>query len=146
MKFNLFFILLFTVSGNSFAGSSTLSIQILASEEPNISTIESSTGFKELYTEDSGLGFIRVKLGSYHSRGEAERALNEVKEKGFPDAFITSYNKGEKSHTHSVIKTFSPEDSPAWPRLTEEQKQNIVYVDGVLHVHENGNFIPLSSL
>lgn len=154
MKFKLFFILLLSVSFNSFADAHRFSIQILASESPDIEALRASGGFDELYTEETGFGLTRVKVGAYSSRGEAERDLSNVKEKGFPDAFITSSSNQKSAQVMTSVPTplssnsspLSHQQSPGWSKLTEEQKRNIVYLDGELHLHEGDEFIPLSRL
>ena len=71
MKLKLFFLLSLAISFNCFADASIFSIQILASKAPNISSIKASTGFEELYTEETESGLTRVKIGSYSNRIEA---------------------------------------------------------------------------
>ena len=153
MKFKLILPLLLAISGNSFAAP-VFSIQILASESPDLTHLKTSIGTNEIYTEKTNTGLTRVKVGSYNSKIDAEQDLNTVKSKGFPDAFVTTYN-GNKStvppkehheHTSDNKHSHSTQEPPALMRLTEEQKRNVVYLDGVLHLHENGTFTPLSKL
>lgn len=156
MKLTLLLPLLFAISFNSFAGTGTplFSIQILASENPDITHLKTSIGPKEIYTEKTSSGLTRVKVGSYSSRMEAEQDLNSVKSQGFSDAFVTTYSgnkstvssKDHHEHTPGKKHSHSTPESPALARLTEEQKRNVVYLDGVLHLLENGTFTPLSEL
>lgn len=147
MKFKLFFLLLFVISYNSFAGAAMFSIQILASQSPDITALKASSGLDDVYTEETGFGLTRVKVGAYNNRDEAELDLESIQSNGFPDAFITSY-KGQQSAVSAPTpsRPLSHMKSPAWSRLTEEQKRNVVYLDGVLHLHEDDKFIPLASL
>ncbi len=172
MKTGLTFLFLLATSWNVLAENTRFSIQIAASEAPNLAFYKESTGFTSLYAEETSAGLVRIKLGSYINRKEAEKALVKVKSKGFSDAFITAYT-GKKSGISSIKpkkslsiaehldednvdeevtinepqenKLLPPSSSPAWSKLTAEQKRNVVYVDGILHLHEGDEFIPLSS-
>jgi len=164
MKNKLIFLLLLSASWNAYTENSPLSIQITATEAPNLAFFKESTGFESLYTEETESGLVRIKLGAYVSKKDAEKDLNEIKNKGFPDAFITSYTGKETikpaakpKKTPPILdeeiainepqenKLLPPSSSPAWSKLSEAQKRNIVYVDGILHLHEGDKFIPLSS-
>ena len=183
MNTRLILLVLFTSSLNVLAENSLFSIQITATETPNLTFYKKTTGFDTLYSEETKSGLVRIKLGSYISRKEAEKDLKKIKNKGFPDAFVTSYTgkklikpaKLEKSTlisnkkitvinkpTKNAVlspssdeeitisepkenKLLPPSSSPAWSKLTEAQKRNVVYVDGILHLHEGDKFIPLSS-
>lgn len=163
MKSRLFFLFLAIVSGNTLAENALFSIQIAATKTQALEFYKQTTGFDSLYAEESTIGLLRIKLGSYVSREEAEKNLITIKNKGFTDAFITPYTKNPMAITASinqspsvineigVIKEYKetellePKSSPSWARLTEEQKKHLVYVDGVLHVNEGGKFTPLSN-
>jgi hypothetical protein len=148
------------MSGNALAENALFSIQIAATKTQTLEYYKQTTGFDSLYAEEA-LGLLRIKLGSYGSREEAEKNLISIKNKGFTDAFITPYTKNPEATTSinkstamlneiGVTKEYkesellAPESSPAWTRLTDEQKKHLVYVDGVLHVNEGGKFTPLS--
>ena len=182
MNTRLILLFLLTTSLNALAENSLFSIQITATEAPNLTFFKEATGFDSLYSEETKSGLVRIKLGSYTSRNAAERDLIKIKNKGFPDAFVTSYtgkklSKATKLKKSPLVsnkkvriinkpkendllppnseevaisepkenKLLPPSSSPAWSKLTETQKRNVVYVDGILHLHEGDKFIPLSS-
>lgn len=171
MNTRLILLFLLTTSLNALAENPLFSIQITATEAPNLTFFKESTGFDSLYSEETKSGLVRIKIGSYISRKTAERDLIKIKNKGFPDAFVTGYtgeklNKTTKLKKSPLIsksnvsvrsseevaisepkenKLLPPSSSPAWSKLTETQKRNVVYVDGILHLHEGDKFIPLSS-
>ena len=163
MKSRLFFLFLVSVSANVLAENTLLSIQIAATKTQTLEYYKQATGFDSLYADETIIGLLRIKLGSYASREEAEKNLVTIKNKGFTDAFITPYTKNLTTISESNIRPSSvinkiglikedkkselldPKRSPAWVRLTNEQRKNIVYVDEVLHINEGGNFIPLSN-
>ena len=159
MKTIITSLLLLTASWNTLADSSHFSIQIAATQDADLTRFREITEFGKLSTEETGSGLIRVKVGSFKSRADAERALQNIRAKGFAEAFITSpsikvTSPPKNTETETVNSTpikpqdndvVIPEATPAWSRLTEEQKRNVVYLDGVLHLRVNGEFIPLSS-
>ncbi len=157
MKTIITSLLLLTASWNTLADSSHFSIQIAATQDANLARFREVTEFGTLSTEETGNGLIRVKIGSFKSRAEAELVLQNIQAKGFTEAFITSPANQTASLPETSIASVSanaepqkdstaiPESSPAWSRLSEEQKRNVVYLDGVLHLRVNGEFIPLSS-
>lgn len=159
MKTIITSLLLLTASWNTLADSSHFSIQIAATQDANLARFREVTEFGTLSTEETGSGLIRVKVGSFNSRSEAERVLQNIHAKGFSEAFITSPSAEasslpENTSTATASSTTAvsqgsnaviPEASPAWSRLSEEQKRNVVYLDGVLHLRVDGAFIPLSS-
>ncbi len=163
MHTRLIFLFLLAISLNALAKNALFSIQIAATEAPNLTFFKETTGFNSLYSEETESGLVRIKLGSYISREEAEQDLIKIKNKGFPDAFITSYTgkktiKSTKLKKQPAIsseeitinepkenKLLPPSSSPAWSKLTEAQKRNVVYVDGILHLRDGDKFIPLSN-
>lgn len=158
MKTKLIFLFLLTASWGALAGDAQFSIQVAAVKETSkLAFFKQSTGFDSLYTEETESGLVRIKLGAYRSREEAKKDLFVIKRKGFPQAFITANTRRPAvkspiiySKPHAISEPIKsdhpdPSSSPAWSTLTEVQKRNVVYVDGVLHLHEGGKFIPLSS-
>lgn len=159
MKTKLIFLFLITASWSALAGNALFSIQVAAVKDASkLAFFKQSTGFDTLYTEETENGLVRIKLGAYGSREEAKKDLLTIKRKGFPQAFVTT-NTEQKTIKPPVVHSkpraaisesikdnrLAPSASPAWSTLTEEQKQNVVYVDGVLHLRKGGEFIPLSS-
>ena len=165
MKKIISLLLLLTASWITLADSTHFSVQVAATKNPDLARFREVTEFGSLYTEETGEGLIRVKVGSYASRAEAEQALSGVQARGFTGAFITSATgqsaslpdnttPSSETITHEVASNeilpepeenqVTPEQLPAWSRLTEDQKRDVVYLDGVLHLRRNGEFIPLS--
>lgn len=160
MKTIVTLLFLFIISANSFADNNRLSIQIAATEKiPDLTYYKNITGLNSIYIDETQIGLFRVKAGSYETRADAEYALAKLKAKGLTGVFITP-------NTESVLKTgykvpkvsnsevstvspagqkVSPSSMPIWKTLSAEQKRNIVYLDGILHLKENGKFIPLSN-
>jgi len=149
MTLKLFFILLVFSSLNVLADNSLYSIQIAAVKHTTLGFYERVTGFDSLYEENSSAGFKKIKLGPYSSREDAEKSLEMVKNKGFSDAFISLYTTqlngvSKNKQLDRFVGSVAPNTLPVWSRLTEEQRKNVVYLDGVLHVREGDDFKPIS--
>jgi len=152
MKSKLLLVLFMVCTWNALADTARYSIQIAAVKSTPLDFYEQLTGFDSLYAEQSSAGFIKIKLGSYSSREEAEKSLVIVKSKGFPDAFISPYTKQldgvstntKNKHSERMDESVELSELPVWSRLTEEQRKNVVYLDGVLHVREGDSFTPIS--
>ena len=75
---------------------------------------------------------------------------------GFPNAIIAKHqNNGatpppsimSKSAKHQYdIENFDVKTLKEWKMLTPEQQNNLVYLDGKLHVKNGDSFIPLSEI
>lgn len=156
---------MFLLSWNVLADSSYYSIQVISAQSPNLSDYNKLSEFGSIYTEHTRGSAVRVKVGSYFKRENAEIALRKIRERGFPDAFISAYSEKtrplpkklsrplpileeisdtEKLKTPKLEKKPSPLSPPMWSKLTPEQKRNVVYLDGILHLRVNDDFIPLS--
>jgi hypothetical protein len=149
MKFKLFLILLVFSSVNVLADTSLYSIQIAAVKNTSLNFYEQTTGFDTLYEERSSAGFMKIKLGPFSNLEEAEKNLAMVKNKGFSDAFISQYVSqlnfvSKNKHSGQIDGSTAPDALPVWARLTEEQRKNVVYLDGVLHVRVGADFKPIS--
>lgn len=158
MKIRLFFLFLVISSGSFAAEKALFSIQIAATKSHSLAFFKRTTNYDTLYADDRGSGLIKIKLGSYGSHEAATKHLTKIRKNGFPDAFITPYTKkirinsdykksfstDSRTKTSIVKERLDPKLTSAWPKLTAVQKQNIVYVDGELHLHEGDKFIPLA--
>lgn len=143
---------------NTQADNSQFSIQVVASESPDLANFKELLEFGSPYIENTDNSLVRVKVGSFSSRVNAEKALEKIRNKGFKDAFISSYTgkavtfAEKKIIPTTIIKKASygnkladPETTKGWAKLSEGQKKNVVYLDGILHLHVDGDFIPLSN-
>lgn len=168
MKPLLSFLLLLVVSSSNIAHAKIFTIQILAAQQPDISAVKSSpVGRYKIHAEKADNGLIRIKLGSFLSHSDAKAALPFIKDNGYPDAFISTVTNSPSIKPSPSPSIYSDREttvvapqakpvsflnrplldhrkSPAWDRLTPEQKDNIVYIDNELFVKQNGRFIPLS--
>ena len=159
MKLRALFLGLMLVSFNAFGEDNTYTIQLEASKQPDLNRYSTIEQYGVLYTEETNRGLVRVRIGNYDSTSEAKSALGQIKSQGFNDAYITvtSADAGATSQpladSYSLIPASSapgdtpirsPESLPIWHDLSEEQRANVVYLDGVLHIKEGDTFTPLS--
>lgn len=151
MKTQLLFLFLASASATVLADNALFSVQIAATESSSLSFFKQNTSFNTLYADKSAMGLTKIKLGAYNSYEEAKIKLLSIRNQGFADAFIVPYTKNlGAAYGNTALKDNknaleSPIASVAWPKLSHEQRGKIVYVDGVLHLHENGKFILLST-
>lgn len=164
MKAILNLLFLSLLSWSVWAESSHYSIQVVSAQSPNLADYSLLSEFGSIYTEHVNNNTVRVKVGSYFKREEAEMALKKIRKQGFPDAFLSAYSekitalpkkapepqitikKTMPTEVPSALKQVKkpPSSRPSWSNLTPEQKRNVVYLDGILHLRVNDDFIPLS--
>lgn len=144
-----------------------LTIQVGAFSSPNPATIALVRDIEEgkLYGSfDSKLH--RYYIGRYDSRDMAENKLALIRGKGFPDAFLAPYSNNfhpvdenqlanieinkQRSTTGSTalrkaaIKKLSVADiESALAKLSLEDREKVVIIDGKLWLKENGKLKPL---
>ena len=159
-----FYLILF-FSQPSFAELFT--VQVGAFSSPNPATISLARDIEEgkLYGSfDSKLH--RYYIGRYESREMAEIKLTFIRDKGFPDAFLATYSNNfhpvngmqlanivsgtDQSTTgatvtrKAVIKKLSvAEIESALAKLSAENREKVVLIDGKLWLKENGKLQPL---
>ena len=148
-------ILLPFVTGQAWA--SQYAIQLEASRSPQPEQFNSLDVHGNIYTEAANNGYIRTRLGPYGSKSRALEVLNEVHQAGFPNAIIAKHkNNVSTSPSQAItkksanrqydIEDFDVKTLKEWKMLTPEQQNNLVYLDGKLHVKNGDSFIPLSEI
>ncbi len=152
MKFMMFFLipvfLPFCLSANEMRGQGeiTYDIQLGAYKqylEDNFLHLEE---YGSLHTKNTKSGLTRVRIGHYESQSEAKQALKQIQANGFRDAFVvTSVSHPADLSAELAVENYSrPETMPIWQQLSNEQRRNVVYLDGVLYMKEGNDFISLS--
>ena len=102
--------------------------------------------YGSLHTKNTKSGLTRVRIGHYESQSEARKALKQIQASGFRDAFIvTSVTDSADLTADFAVETYSrPETMPIWQQLSDDQRRNVVYLDGALYIKEGNDFISLS--
>lgn len=148
-------ILLPLITGQAWA--SQYAVQLEASKTPQPEKFSTLSIHGNVYTEAASNGYIRTRLGPYNSKGRALEVLNEVHQAGYPNAIIAKHQSNSsttitpaitsKSAKHKYdIENFDVKTLEEWKMLTPEQQNNLVYLDGKLHVKNGDSFIPLSEI
>jgi len=102
--------------------------------------------YGSVHTENIERGLTRVRIGHYESPSDARKALRQIQASGFQDAFIvtTVTDSAELTADFAAQTQSRPETMPIWQELSDEQRRNVVYLDGVLYMKEGNDFISLS--
>lgn len=166
MKIITLFLALFLVSfsvqaDDVYVSDGSYAVQLGAYKNPDMTIFSILDEYGTVYTEASADGLTRIKLGNYASRSEAESVLKAIRNIGYRDAFLSPAGDAVSSIDSDipmaeivshVPSSFSygregyvnPESLPIWSQLSDYQRENVIYLDGVLHIDEDGQFIPLS--
>lgn len=84
-------LLFFSQSINSvFAQTATYKVQIGAYKNLNMNNFSNLKSIGTILTEDAGKGTTRIILGYYNTKAEAEQVLAQVKNIGYPTAFVSA--------------------------------------------------------
>ncbi len=73
--------------------SSGYAVQLAAVGQPDLTGYDNLNSLGTVYAKPEG-SFYKIRLGVFASRQEAQNALNTVKRRGFPDAFIVAESGG----------------------------------------------------
>ncbi len=160
MKVIILFLVLFLSGFNAQADNGSYSIQLGAYKNPDMVIFSAAEEYGTLYTEESAYGLTLIKLGNYASKSEAADVLRAVRNIGFRDAFLSSAGNGVFSvdedipmaevissappSSHDRMGYVNPESLSIWNKLSDNQRESVIYLDGVLHINEDGQFVPLS--
>ncbi len=114
-------------SDSTEAAKETLyAIQLGASSQPDMKRYAKIKSYGYLYTVDAQNGMLRVMLGTYTSKSQANKVLSKVKSRGFKDAFISGGAvTGNKVYTVQFA-SYLYKDKINWDKL---QQVGMVQVD-----------------
>ncbi len=163
MKVVILFFVVFFVGFNAQADDvsavdGSYAIQLGAYKKPDMTIFSILDEYGSVYTEQATDGLTRIMIGNYASRSEAESVLQQIRGIGFGDAFLrfdgdvvgnidalpvaeTISSSVYSSNSEGYI---NPESLPIWNQLSDYQRESVIYLDGVLHIEEDGKFIPLA--
>jgi len=128
-------------SGAAWAGTEYF-IQIGALKHPQASFAHKASGFGEVRAVKIRSGITRYQVGPFPSRIEAEGRLRDVRAAGYPDAFVR--RGGEQATREGVRPKAAPGNQAALlAGLPATARARLIYIDGSLHVREEGRFIPV---
>lgn len=138
-------------------------IQIGAFRTPSESFVEPARSVGEIYFNRRDNGLVALSVGRFASFGEAQDNLALLAE-SFPGAYVRRAEAGASSQldtsgkVSSNISSTSSQTASAMPAgsapasgpedqllasLSAEERKNVVYLDGKLHVKDGNRFVPL---
>ncbi len=131
-------------------------VQVGAYRSLSDSTLEQASALGSV-TKVSAGELTTVVIGQFESYESALQALDNIKANGFADAFVRRLPHSEpapsdvshagdyESHSHGGVEhVHLPSDiEQRLARMTEEQRKDIVILDGKLHRKVGEQFIPL---
>jgi len=143
-----------TLIGWSVAGNAAeYAIQVGAFKNPNAGYAENLRGYGEVNTAQSN-SITVFTVGRYGSVAEANADLGRI-EADYPGAFVRNMPAAARSvatasprptaavqSTSTRIRT-TP-DTQLWESLSDSERRRVVYLDGVLHLKQGDQFVPLA--
>ncbi len=130
-------------------------IQVGAFKNPSQSYAENLRSYGEVNSSQSSSGVTVFTVGRYSSVDEAKSDLNRIAS-DYPGAFVRNLPSSASS-TGNISSTRSPAPSKAatqssrktpdtqlWESLSESERRRVVYLDGVLHLKQGDQFVPLA--
>lgn len=139
------------------ASASEYTIQVGAFKSPSQSYADNLRSFGEVNTAQSSSGVTVFTVGRYNSVDEAKGDLNRIADQ-YPGAFVRNMPASARSadiasSTSSAAaapaaaparkaRSSSP-DTQLWESLSESERRRVVYLDGVLHLKQGDQFVPL---
>lgn len=87
-------------------------VQLGAFSKTPAEQLEQVKSFGAVYSEKTGKNLQRYLLGQFAARTDAEKALKEVKLKGFPDAFIVERNSSNVPTIYDSIDMKNGSNAP----------------------------------
>lgn len=135
-------------------------IQVGAFKSPSQSYAENLRSYGEVNSSQSSSGATVFTVGRYSSVDEAKGDLNRIAS-DYPGAFVrnlpssasssgnVSNNRQLASQKAAPRKAATPQsrqtpDTQLWESLSESERRRVVYLDGVLHLKQGDQFVPLA--
>lgn len=128
-------------------------VQIGAFRHPSADYADAAQKVGPVANSISASGITRVRVGPFASMNDANRAKSALQTAGYSDAFVLRAGGGV-SETRSIgsSRTSLPpvaakhsrgRDESILSSLSDEVRDRVVVLDGVYHVQDGGEFIPL---
>lgn len=141
-------VLLATASSNAFA--SEYVVQIGAFSNDVREYLEPARSYGQIVERATSSGATSYSVGPFGSEVDARTALKLLQEH-YPDAFVRRH-WGERAETTTgpiavepvIARTGNLSNEQTLANLTAEERERVVYLDGILHVKEGDEFIPLA--
>lgn len=132
------------------AQASDYVVQIGAFSKDVSDYLEPARSYGQIVERQTSSGATSYSVGPFASESDARTALDLLQEH-YPDAFVRQH-QGDAATIASSRTTTSPviartgnlSNAQTLANLTAEERERVVYLDGILHVKEGDEFIPLA--
>lgn len=120
---------------------------------PQSSYLDAANSYGSILRLDAGDGVTAYSIGPFGSRDDAETTRGLLLDH-YPDAFIRQVSDGQIVSAPTATSDARASSAPTrviagagndLSGLTAEERQRVVYLDGVLHIKEGDSFTPLST-
>ncbi len=123
-------------------------VQFGALKQPYEAYSEKARRIGRVYTVTTTSGFTLYKMGPFESDASAMEAMEKLRSLGYRDAYIKDDGSKSEAITPRMVNSTSKTSKDIDPlmavaALPDAVRSKLVYVDGVLHVKEGDQFIPL---
>lgn len=150
-------VVLMLIGWTTTASASEYTIQVGAFKNPSQSYADSLRSLGEVNTAQSSSGVTVFTVGRYNSVDAAKGDLNRIADQ-YPGAFVRNMPASARSaefasnggSTSSASESAparetgnSSPDTQLWESLSESERRRVVYLDGVLHLKQGDQFVPL---
>lgn len=149
-RMRIFLLVTILVFYSSLIWADKYTIQVGAFHQISEYTLSSVARYGAYQQEKKG-HLIRLMVGSFDTRPDAETLLSEIN-KSYPEAFVRLVDQhgGDEKHQHYDEETprhqhphFNGEEIIKWQSLSEDQRKHAVYLDGRLHLKYGDHFTPV---
>lgn len=133
-------------------------VQIGVFKSSNAAYVATAQSLDTVYKNLNDNGFTVYTVGSFETRSQASALKGQLMDSGYSDAFVRSTEPSTSltadTTTTNTIKTpinasFRPSslsDEQMLSKLSEVERENVVYLDGTLHLKQGETFTPVSTL
>ncbi len=137
-------------------------VQVGAFSKPSQAFADAVRELGEVNTAQSDAGITVFTVGRYATVDAAQADLARI-QTTYPDAFVRNMPAGARQpqdlpQDNAVVAAVdktpgadksryvsgTTEDSDLWNSLSDEERRRVVYLDGVLHVKQGEQFVPLT--
>lgn len=135
------------------ASATEYSIQVGAFKSPSQAYADDLRSYGEVNTAQGGSGVTVFTVGRYNSLDAAKADLNRVAD-DYPGAFVRNMPAAARSADQAIPRKAATQqsstpktqtsDTMLWESLSESERRRVVYLDGVLHLKQGDQFVPLA--
>lgn len=124
------------------AAAADYTVQIGAMSEPDPAFTQAASAHGEVIAKRLPSGVTLFQVGRFQLRNDATALRNKLIEAGYADAYVKT-----TTVARSVEQSAPESTQPAQlASLSPEEREKVVFLDGVLHIKDGDTFTPVDSL